>query len=52
MFLALFYHSGDVKEFGWAAVLKPLLMELQMLENPRPARGKEMSQSDSQCRNR
>jgi len=32
MFLALCYHSGDVKEFGWAAVLRPLLIELQLLE--------------------
>jgi len=32
MFLALCYHTGDVKEFGWEAVLRPLLMELQVLE--------------------
>ena len=32
MFLALCYHSGDIKESGWEAVLKPFLMELQVLE--------------------
>lgn len=29
MFLCMCYHTGDVKEFGWDAVLKPLILELQ-----------------------
>ena len=33
MFLALCYHSGDVKEFGWNAVLRPLINDLQKLES-------------------
>jgi hypothetical protein len=32
IFLALCYHSEDVKNFGWAAVLAPLLNELQSSE--------------------
>jgi len=31
-FLALCHHSGNVKEFGWEAVLKPLPIELHLLE--------------------
>lgn len=31
MFLSLCYHTGDVKEFGWEAILKPLVIELQRL---------------------
>ena len=33
MFLALCYHSGDVKEFGWDNVLRPMIIDLQWLEN-------------------
>ena len=32
MFLALCHHTGEVKEFGWEAVLRSLLVELQILE--------------------
>lgn len=32
IFLALCYHSNDVKEYGWQAVLEPLLTELKDLE--------------------
>lgn len=33
MFLCLCYHTGDVKDFGWEAILKPLVIELRRLEN-------------------
>lgn len=33
IFLALCYHSEDVKTFSWKAVLRPLISELQMLES-------------------
>ena len=33
IFLALCFHSADVKEFGWECVLRPLVLELQSLEN-------------------
>ena len=32
IFLALCYHTDDVRMFGWASVLKPLLCELKALE--------------------
>lgn len=32
MFLALCYHSNDVKEYGWERVLRPLINELLNLE--------------------
>jgi hypothetical protein len=31
MFLCLCYHAGDIKEFGWEAILRPLILELQRL---------------------
>jgi hypothetical protein len=33
MFLTLCYHTGDVKEFGWEYVLRPLINELKHLES-------------------
>lgn len=33
IFLALCYHSDDVKTFGWKAVLHPLISELKTLES-------------------
>jgi hypothetical protein len=33
IFLALCYHSDDIKNFGWSAVFKPLVDELKSLES-------------------